>query len=110
MLDDVEWAILAEAHNLSAKDPAAALAVIERERARRGLPALPELPADAAYIQRLLRHLTAGYETFTGVAEPNPNAVWHHSISEYGAPCVACGKPLRTPQAKLCVACGRAKA
>jgi uncharacterized OB-fold protein len=46
------------------------------------------------------------YEKITGYRETNPNAVWHHRISIYGPPCRKCGKPLRTPQASFCAACG----
>lgn len=46
------------------------------------------------------------YERLTGMREMNMNAVWHHRISIYGPPCVACGKPLRTPRATFCAACG----
>jgi hypothetical protein len=49
----------------------------------------------------------AFYNALTGFNETNANAVWHHRIADYGPPCTHCGKPLRTPRAKLCAACGR---
>ncbi|MGY8684164.1 hypothetical protein Q2941_41390 [Bradyrhizobium sp. UFLA05-153] len=51
---------------------------------------------------RILRR----YFEITGFDETNANAVWHHPINLYGPPCVSCGKPLPTPQARLCAACG----
>jgi len=49
------------------------------------------------------------YEELTGFHETNVNALWHHRLSIYGPPCAACGKPLRTPQARSCAACGAAR-
>src|SRR5262245_56787037 len=46
------------------------------------------------------------YHRLTGVRETNPNALWHHRISQYGLPCRHCGKPLRTIKAARCIACG----
>ncbi|MDQ1412529.1 MAG: hypothetical protein QOE07_1117 [Acidimicrobiaceae bacterium] len=46
------------------------------------------------------------YERFTGRREKNFNAVMHHRASHYGPPCQACGRPLRTPRASFCAACG----
>ena len=50
------------------------------------------------------------YQDMTGFPETNPDALWHHRLSLYGPPCKACGKPLRTPQATLCAACGSERA
>jgi len=47
----------------------------------------------------------AEYERITGYRETNFAAIWHHRLALYGPPCKSCGKPLRTPQAKLCGNC-----
>jgi ABC-type ATPase with predicted acetyltransferase domain len=46
------------------------------------------------------------YRRITGFEETNHNALLHHRISIYGAPCKSCGKPLRTPDARRCGVCG----
>lgn len=46
------------------------------------------------------------YNGLTGFRETEPNAIMHHRIAQYGPPCEVCGKPYRTPLAKLCAACG----
>jgi len=47
----------------------------------------------------------AAYERLTGFKESNARALYHHRLSIYGPPCHECGKPLRTPQARICAAC-----
>jgi len=46
------------------------------------------------------------YERITGFRESNADALYHHRLSQYGPPCSGCGKPLRTPTARYCAACG----
>ena len=102
MLDDDEWSIVHEAFRAGE----GARTVLEEARRARSLPPMPPISSDADYRDRRFWALMAGYQLFTGVPETNPNAVWHHVASLYGPPCRACGKPLRTPVAKLCAACG----
>jgi hypothetical protein len=47
----------------------------------------------------------AEYERITGHHETTPNAIWHHRLALYGEACRKCGKPLRSPRAKLCGSC-----
>ena len=104
MLDDDEWAVIMRADQ-HWDDPERSLAVINGERANRGLePLKPE--QEQHPMRQRYQYLLAGYQTFTGIAESNPNVVWHHVRSLYGPTCDACGKPLRTPKARLCAACG----
>jgi hypothetical protein len=104
MLDDDEWAVIMRADQ-HWDDPERSLAVINGERVNRGLePLKPEQEQHATRYR--YQYLLAGYQMFTGIAESNPNMVWHHVRSLYGPTCDACGKPLRTPKARLCAACG----
>jgi hypothetical protein len=56
------------------------------------------------------KRLLDEYNRITGFGETNPNAVWHHRLSLYGPVCNSCGKPLRSPTARFCAACGAARA
>jgi hypothetical protein len=55
--------------------------------------------------KRLYEPVLREYERITGFHESNINAIYHHKLSLYGRPCSYCGKPLRTPKAKLCGSC-----
>lgn len=98
MLDEDEWAQLA---------PLLEVAIPEfMEEHRSTGVKLGEAQATGVLGRRAL----AFYRDLTGFEETNLNALWHHQISLYGPPCTHCGKPLRTPRAKLCAACGRDRA
>jgi hypothetical protein len=56
-------------------------------------------------IERMFAPALREYERITGFHETDPNALYHHVLSMYGPPCANCGKPLRTPRAKLCGSC-----
>ena len=96
MLDEQEWSVVEPALSQSIQE-------IQQIRRDRGIDLSEALKHH--YGTSALRL----YEELTGFHETNPAAIWHHRLSLYGPPCQACGKPLRTPQAKLCVACGRAR-
>jgi hypothetical protein len=56
--------------------------------------------------QERFRPLLQKYQEISGFEETEPNAIMHHRISLYGPPCKRCEKPLRSPQAAFCAACG----
>ena len=93
MLDDYEWDIVAP--HLSN-----AIEQIKQYRQTHGVSLAEAL--DKGFGQEALRI----YEKLTGFKETNATALWHHRISLYGPPCATCGKPLRTPSASICAACG----
>jgi hypothetical protein len=53
-----------------------------------------------------LEAVLARHNEITGFNETNPAAIGHHRLSLFGPLCDTCDKPLRTSQAKYCVACG----
>lgn len=65
------------------------------------------LRLDECPMEELFRPVREAYQQITGVFESNHLAIMHHRISLYGEPCKNCGKPLRTPRAAFCAACGK---
>jgi len=65
--------------------------------------------SEAAFMTTGMKRLLDEYNRITGFGETNPSAVWHHRIALYGPPCGECGKPLRSPTASFCAACGAAR-
>ena len=63
------------------------------------------VPLQDALNEGFYRPVLECYERLTGTKETNPNAVLHHRVSLYGPPCKKCGRPLRTPKAKICGSC-----
>ena len=56
--------------------------------------------------QQRFKELLDYYNDLTGFRETEPNAIMHHSLEQIGPDCENCGKPYRTPKAKMCVNCG----
>jgi len=81
------------------------MAAVEAEARRLGRLLPPPLEL-ASPVARRLRPLLEMYRLLTGFEETNPNAVLHHIAELYGPPCPQCRKPLRTPKARFCAACG----
>ena len=92
MLDEQEFTEIASLFR-------AGMTSVKAYREETGTP-LESVPLREHYAQMLAR-----YEAITSYKETNPTAVLHHRISLYGPPCSRCGKPLRTPKAKICGSC-----
>jgi hypothetical protein len=65
------------------------------------------IPLAEALTDDRFRPVREAYQRLTGWQAQHEKAVMHHRISIYGPPCTGCGKPLRTPQASFCAACGK---
>jgi hypothetical protein len=98
MLDEEEFAIV---------DSLLARAVRRIKEAVR----FQEPASRETFILEQYRPLLEAYHRITGEAFPlHPLHLYHHRISKYGPPCHQCRKPLRTPRAKHCAACGAMRA
>lgn len=64
-----------------------------------------EIPLEHASMEQRFQPVLDFYEQLTSFKETNENAVMHHRLALYGPPCKHCGRPLRTPKAKLCANC-----
>jgi hypothetical protein len=94
MLDEEEFAIV---HQLYAR----AVRSI-KETIRKFDPATQE-----DFVRQQYLPVLETYRQITGQEHTTaPADLLHHRISKYGPPCLHCGKPLRTPRATHCVACG----
>ena len=92
MLDESEFASVSELYRAGFK-------ATKEFRQRWGIP------LEGASVEQRLQPVTLRYEELTGVRNCPPGAVMHHRLMQYGPPCKQCGKPLRTPKAKVCGAC-----
>ncbi len=63
-------------------------------------------PASDDVVHERFAPVREAYFLITGVREEKTHVFLHHALSSFGPPCRSCGKPLRTPAAKLCAACG----
>jgi hypothetical protein len=79
------------------------MSLVAAEAQRRGRRLIP-MPLEG--VSKRYQPLLEMYRLLTGFVETNPNAVLHHEVEQYGPPCPQCCKPLRTPQARFCAACG----
>ncbi len=93
MLDELEYKRISDIHTQCIRS-------VKEYRQKTG-SSLTESPLDILY-----EPLKIEYDKITGMANCHHNAIMHHRISIYGEPCSSCGKPLRTPRARMCAACG----
>lgn len=99
MLEAHEWQVIAQAAGAGQ----AYRAVYEEARSLAGGRAVPECRTRYDPAGDYLR---VGYELFTGIPESDTRRAAHHRLGLYGPACGNCGKPLRTPVARVCAACG----
>lgn len=93
MLDEEEYRVIAELYS-------------QGIRATKEFRQEHNLPLEDCSLEERFSPVLLKYREITGFEETEANAVMHHRISLYGAPCKHCGKPLRSPKAALCGSCG----
>ncbi len=94
MLSEPEWECLSPLLERATNErKTKTMAYLRREKVARGTPAQDEF--DARYFE------------ITGRDAREAVHLWHHRIALQGSPCRFCNKPLRTPNASYCAACGR---
>jgi hypothetical protein len=91
MLDEEEWAQIHPMYEHAVR------------RAKRAM--LRGLTSEQA-VDESFGEVLAVYSEMTGRTDHAAHAIMDHRLSKYGPPCRACGKPLRTPEAAHCAACG----
>ena len=96
MLDEEEFAQIQQVH-------ARCVEAVKRYR-KEHCTSLADTPTND-----LFRPVQDTYAALTGTSEPAVDHILQHRIQLYGPPCPSCGKPLRTPEAKSCAACGKAR-
>jgi hypothetical protein len=95
MLTEDEWELV---------NPLSLIEQIQQYRQETGV-SLAEAFRDNMRLPSLI-----AYERITGSSAGHINALMHHRLTLYGPACTACGKPLRTPTASFCAACGADRA
>jgi len=93
MLTEPEWAQLA---------PLLSKSVQEVKAYRESTGASVEV----AVRQGFERAALDKYRQLTGAVETDVNVLWHHRLADQGPPCEACGRRLRTIDARFCAECG----
>lgn len=96
MFDEREWALLEP-------ERIAGLRAVKEYREARGVP-LAGVPMPEMYRAALLVHAS-----LSGESDIDPQVIWHHRRSAHGPACTSCGRPLRTPLASSCAACGASR-
>ena len=93
MLDEGEFARIDELYR-------ECTAAVQQYRQDHSAP-LSQTPVDDLY-----RPVRDEYARLTGRTGDHQDEVLRHRLAHHGPPCSVCGKPLRTPEARICAACG----